>query len=253
MTRMLILLAVPLTAGPLHAQVNIERFRRDVRRTGWFASSSVDLSVRTGNVDLVLIGLGTRFDYVGANTRTMLVASGDVGWEHGERFSNRGLLHVRQAFATQGRLAAETFAQIDYDRSRALAFRALVGAGPRVELVRRRTARLSGGTALMLEHERLDLSTTARHPRRTTHQRWSSYLAANLGSGEPLRFAVTTYVQPRLDDFGDTRVLLDGGVAARAGGPASLTLSFALRYDSRPPDATRALDTTVRSGITVEW
>jgi hypothetical protein len=252
MIRSLYFVAV-LLAAPLDAQVNIERLRRDVGTAGWSASSTADLAVHAGNVDLMLLGLGTRLDHVGAATHTMLVLSGDFGWQRGERFSNRGLAHLRRAFGSSRTIHPEAFGQIDYDRSRSLAFRALVGAGPRAELAHGETARVSAGTAYLLEHERLDLPVTAAHPRRTTHHRWSSYVAASFGSGDPLHAGVTAYVQPRLDAFEDVRLLLDGSVAARAGGPASLLLTVALRYDSRPPDGARPLDATLKGGIGIQW
>lgn len=257
MSRSLVLFVVLGAAArpslPLVAQVNIERFRRAQGAAGWAAASTVDVSLRAGNEELFLIGIGGRLDHVGATTRSLILASGDLGWERGRRFSNRGLLHLRRAFRIPSAVYPEAFGQIDYDRARALAFRALVGAGPRAELVRGRGAGLSVGTAYMLEHERLDLPAAARHPRRTTHHRWSTYLAASFGSGEPLAAGLTAYVQPRLDDFGDVRLLADGAVAARAGGPASLTLAIALRYDSRPPDGTRSLDATLKRGVAIEW
>jgi hypothetical protein len=249
----LVLGAAALPPPPLEAQVNIERFRRADRDTGWTAVSTVDLSLRAGNEDLVLVGLSGRIDHVGAATRSLVLVSGDLGWQRGRRFSNSGVLHLRRTFLTPRAVHPEAFVQIDYDRARALAFRALVGTGPRVELVQGGGARLALGTAYMLEHERLDLPATALHPRRTTHHRWSSYLATSFGSGERLAAGLTAYVQPRLGDFGDVRLLADGSVAARAGGPASLALTLALRYDTRPPDGTRSLDATLKSGVAIEW
>lgn len=247
-----------LAAVPAHlsAQVNIERFRRAGGDTGWSVVSAVDLALRAGNEELVLVGLSVRTGHVGRATRSLIVASGDLGWERGRRFSNRGLLHLRRAFLTPRAVHPEIFVQMDYDRARALAFRALVGTGPRAELVRDKEgggARLAVGTAYMLEHERLDLPPTAIHPRRTTHHRWSSYVALRAGTGAPLAAGLTAYVQPRLGDWGDTRVLADGTVAARAGGSASLALTISLRYDSRPPDDTRSLDATLKSGIAIAW
>jgi hypothetical protein len=47
--------------------------------------------------------------------------------------------------------------------------------------------------------------------------------------------------------------LLDGSLGARAGSRASLTVTVALRYDSRPPDGAESLDATLKSGIAIEW
>ncbi len=245
------LLLVPAPA--LRAQVNTERLRRSVEQPGVSGSAGLNALVRTGNVSLVLLSSNARVDYDAGRWIVFLVGTGDVGWQDGERFSNAGLLHFRQGWLARPWLQPETFEQIDYDRSRSLSFRALLGGGPRFNLLRGPLWHLSLGTAVMFEHEELDLPPGSVHPRQTDVLRWSNYLTASAGEGRRVAAVFTVYAQPRFSDFGDVHLLADGRLAVQLTGTLSLTQTLNLRYDSRPPDATRSLDTTWQTGLAVEW
>lgn len=242
-----------MAAMPLAAQVNTERLRLDNDTAGLSGDARGDLTVRTGSVSLVLLGLGGRVDMSTPGTLTFLVGSGNVGWQDGRRFSNEGLAHLRHSRTIAPWLRAEAFTQVDYNKSRKLDFRSLLGLGPRFELVRDPTVHLAVGTAWMLEHERYDLPDSASHPHEVTTQRWSNYVSARLDPSDRLGIVLTTYAQPRFDDFGDIRVLADARIALTLSGPVALANSFNARYDSRPPDGVTDMDTTLRTGIAVEW
>jgi hypothetical protein len=252
-TPLLALLVLSVTAPPLAAQVNTERLRLADDTAGLSGDARGDLTVRTGSVSLVLLGLGGRIDVATGRTLTFLVGSGNVGWQDGRRFSNEGLAHLRHSRAIGPSLRAEGFTQLDYNKSRKLDFRSLLGLGPRFELVRNPAFHLAVGTAWMLEHERYDLPDSASHPQEVTTQRWSNYVSARLDPSNRLGIVLTTYAQPRFDDFGDIRILADARLALTLTGPVALTNSFNARYDSRPPDGVTDLDTTLRTGIAVEW
>ena len=63
------------------------------------------------------------------------IGSGDLGWEGKERFSNEALAHLRYVRALGSRLHGEAFGQVNYDQSRRLDFRGLVGSGIRLALI----------------------------------------------------------------------------------------------------------------------
>lgn len=245
-------LLLPLP-GKLRAQVNTERLRRSVEQPGVSGATGLTALVRTGNVSLVLVNATARLDYDAGRWITFLVGAGDVGWQDGERFSNAGLLHFRQGLLVRPWLQPETFEQIDYDRSRLLSFRALLGGGPRFNLLRGPLWHLSVGTAAMFEHEALDLPAGAAHPRETDVMRWSNYVTASAGTGRRIAGVFTIYAQPRFSDLGDARILADGRLAVQLSGTLSLTQTLNLRYDSRPPDGIRGLDTSWQTGLAVEW
>jgi putative salt-induced outer membrane protein YdiY len=250
---LLLALAALSIAKPATAQVNIERLRRAQADSGFTGTLGANLTARTGNVSLVLLNVDGRLDYGRPGWLAFLVGNADIGWQGGQRFSNSGLLHLRGNRLLSSVVAGELFTQVDYDRSRLLSFRAIVGGGARLDLARSVRWRLSTGTGLMFEHERLELPPTASHPDETNAVRWTNYVTGNFRDAERLSIAGTLYAQPRVDGFGDVRLLSDLRLAVQLVGALSLTVTSRIRYDSRPPDGIESLDTALTTGLALEW
>lgn len=244
---------VLMQASALSAQVNTERLRRDSLPPGLSASLDGAVSLHTGNVDFTLVELAGRVDLAGRSGTTFLVGRGDLGFQGGERFTRSGMLHLRRVRPLSTRLAAEAFGQVDHDRSRLLSFRGLLGGGARILVLGRQGVAVHTGIGYMFEHERLDLPADAVHPARTSNHRLTTYTTARLAVGSSGAASLTVYVQPRLDEIDDVRVLGDARLSAGLTDRMSLTMSFDLRYDSRPPDTVSRLDSTLRTGLGVTF
>lgn len=245
------------TATVLAAQVNTERLRRTPTHHGIVGSAGVDFTARTGNVSLVLFNVNGRVDYVQPKWLAFLVGATDVGWKDGRRFSNAGLLHLRYDYDLTARVIAEAFTQVDYDKSRLLDFRDIAGFGPRFLLLKDSAWTVAFGTDVMYEHETYGAPAGPFPPGfplpDENTSRWSNYLTVKGGAGTRLAVVLTGYAQPRFDDFGDIRVLADGRVAVQLVGSLSLTVSSTVRYDSRPPNTIRPVDTMTEAGVSIEW
>ena len=243
-------MCVPTSAS---SQVNIEQLRRDsvVRRLS--GSLEIAFSARTGNVDLVKLDASARLDYAINDFRTFVIVSGDNGWESGERFSNEALLHFRQVFRTEDRVKPEFFEQLNYDKSRRLTFRALIGGGLRFTLTRRGGSRLWLGTAYMFEREHLDLTAGAVDPDRTSTHRWTSYLSSRIVVTDRATLVWSVYVQPAFDDLDDVRVLADVRLGVGVSRSLSLVTSFQILADSEPPEDVESVDTTLKTGFTIQF
>ncbi|MDX1647729.1 MAG: DUF481 domain-containing protein [Longimicrobiales bacterium] len=250
-----LLLAMFLAVSPpvLSAQVNVEALRRDDPPLGSSGTLGGDLTVRTGNVDFVQLGLEARLYHVTERITTLVVGDGGLGFLRSNRFASSGLAHYRQTFSYRPYLSPEWYAQLNYDRSQRLSFRAIVGGGARTSLTSGEWGDFGAGSALMLEHERLSLPDTAAHPARTTTMRWSNFLTLRVVPTETTVITSTTYAQPEFGDPGDIRVLESFRLATSITETLSLTVSFNLRYDSDPPDGIAVLDTTLRTGVTYSY
>ena len=249
------LLATVLCGGaaPATAQVNIEQLRRDDADRGVSGSMGLDFAFRTGNVEIVKFDITGRLDYAVNDFRTFVTAGVDFGWEGGNTFSSEAIVHVRQVFRGEDRIKPEFFQQINYDKLRALQFRGLLGGGVRFTLARWNGSRIWYGTAYMFEREHLDLPAGSVHPDRTSYHRWSHYLSSRVPLNDNAGVVWTVYAQPRFDDFGDVRVLADTRLIVGVAGPAAVSMSFLVRWDSRPPDDIEGLDTAFKTGIRVSF
>ena len=250
---------VPIAAAVLclamqaWGQVNIEQMRGADSPEGFRAVAGVDLSLRAGNAEVWQAALGLRADHGSLDRWSLVLVQGELGWNDGRRFSNEGLAHARQAWRWGGPWWIETFAQADYDRSRALEGRGLAGGGVRLRLYADNKTFLRWGSGYMIEREWLDLPPGASHADRSTAHRWNNYLALQWGFGKGGRCALTAYAQPRVDAPGDARLLADGRLGADLGARVSLVNSLKLRYDSRPPDGIEKLDLSFKSGVEVSF
>ena len=243
---------IALAAGlpfPASAQVNVEALRQDDPPLGYSGAFGGDLTLRTGNVELLQIGLNARLYRVTESATSLIVGNGGIGLLGGSSFASSGLLHFRQTYQFNETILPEWWGQLNYDRPQLLDFRAVTGGGVRASFARGEWGQLGAGAALMLEHERLNLPDTAIHADRTTLIRWSTFLTLRLVPNENLVITSTTYVQPGFAEFRDLRALANFRVAASVTDELDLTISFDLRYDSRPPDLIAALDTSLRTGL----
>lgn len=253
MSRHALLLVALLAPAHLHAQVDIESLRPEAASEGVSGSLGGDLTVKTGNTDLVETDLRARLDWVRGSAATLLIGEGGLGLLSNDKFSSSGLLHLRHTRWLAEHVAPEAFAQVNYDRPLLLDYRALVGAGLRFGFASGDWGAVGAGSSVMWERERLDLPPDATHPDRTDTMRNSTFLTMRLVGSEAFVVSSTAYIQPALDDLGDLRILENLGVAATLTERLALTVTFDLRYDSGPPDGLAALDTKLKTGLTLAF
>lgn len=248
-----LLLAPTAPLGRASAQVNIERLRLAPDSLGLTGSVGLTLTFASGNTEKRRGDGEARMDYTSVTRSLFGIVRGDFDWTGGERVSNRGLLHVRHIERRDRSLSPELFGQVNYDKARSLDFRGLVGAGVRVGVASGERGRASLGLAYMFEREELGIPPESEHPVETSHHRLSSFLTLALEPRPGLALASTSYVQPRLDAFDDVRVLSQSRLAVQLLGPLSMDVTLDLSYDARPPDDVESLDTSLRTGITVQF
>jgi hypothetical protein len=242
--------ALPMTLPiPVDAQVNVEALRQEDPPLGRSGTFGGDLTVRTGNVDLVQLNLNARLYLVTESVTRLIVGNGGLGLQGGDRFASSGLLHYRETYRPDNLISPEWYGQLNYDRPQLLDFRVVAGGGARTSFASGDWGDFGMGAALFLEHERLDLADTAVHDNETTAIRGSYFLTLRLVSSENLVITSTTYLQPEVGNWGDLRTLANLQLATSVTDALDLTVSFDLRYDSRPPDEISALDTSLRTGI----
>ena len=246
--RLLIVLAASLPL-PVSAQVNVEALRQEDPPLGYSGTFGGDLTLRTGNVELVQVDLNARLYMVTESVTTLMVGNGGLGLQGGSRFASSGLLHYRETHRYNDLISPEWYGQLNYDRPQLLDFRVVTGGGARTSFANGEWGEFGMGAALFLEHERLDLSDAAVHDNRTTAIRGSSFLTLRLVPNENLVITSTTYLQPAVGNWSDLRTLANFRVAASVTDELDLTVSFDLRYDSGPPDEISALDTSLRTGL----
>jgi putative salt-induced outer membrane protein YdiY len=253
----ILLLASLLALGPLfsvtHAQINMERFRRATQKKGLEGNADFDFTIMTGNTDFSLVGLNSRLNYNWGKSYTFLVLNGSIGWNMGERFMDQNMAHLRHVLALTSRLQNEWFVQFDSNRKRLLSGRELFGVGLRAKVVTTRLAKLRVGAAYMYEYERYDLAAGNSHPDRVKAHRLSSYATLEVGQEKGFSLLNVTYFQPALADWRDNRILSENALTTDLTAFLALKVTFTMRYDTRPPDGIKKLDTISKTGLALKF
>jgi putative salt-induced outer membrane protein YdiY len=249
---LVLLLLVGFGVAPASAQVNTERMRA-LEVEGVRTTLGGDVAVQSGNVDLFEVGATARIDARRTPHYTFLAAETRYGIEDGERFRDRTFGHLRYNYRLRSWLVAEAFTQLERDGFARLQLRTLAGAGVRVQYVGTKTLKVFQGTTPMYEYETLTDDGADQSPETTSTVRWSNYLNARLRITESVQFAGTVYVQPRVDEGDDVRVLHQAALGVDVTEHVRLTAELDVRYDSRPPDTVESLDVALRNGLKVSF
>jgi len=234
------------------AQVNTERMRA-LEVEGVRTTLGGNVAVQSGNVDLFEVGATARVDARRTPHYAFLAAETHYGVEDGERFRDRTFGHLRYNYRLRSWLVAEAFTQLERDGFARLQLRTLVGAGLRVQYVDTEVLKVFQGTTPMYEHENLTADGLGDHPETTSTMRWSNYVNARLRITKNVQFSGTVYVQPRVDEVDDVRVLHQAALGVDITKHVCFTAELDLRYDHRPPDTVESLDLTLRNGLTVSF
>ena len=234
------------------AQVNIEKYNNLNSKNGLNGNLSFYISAKTGNTDIQEFEIDGRVNFKGDKFYSFLIGQGEYGWNKGKEYSNNALLHFRYIRALNEIFNPEFFAQINYNKSRLLEFRSLIGLGLRTTIISDSTIDFSYGTAYMYEYENLDNSKSILQLDKTYFHRWSNYISYSAIVSNNSRLSIVIYAQPRFDDFSDIRMLSENHLSVGLTDKLSLSCNFSLMYYSKPPIDVKELDTNTKVGLSIK-
>jgi hypothetical protein len=246
---LLALWANPASAGIVNVQSSLVS-PADEGLSGSLTGSAL---LKTGNVELLILrGQGTA-RYRSGDHLWVAIINGNFGRNTDGTFLSRTFEHIRYRYRLNKRLTAEAFTQHEYAKFRRLTFRALFGAGPKIDIVQKKKYSMAVGVAYMLELERLLDDGEIDAGNSDTAHRASSYVTGHYELDKRLQLVETFYVQPRLDDFGDIRLLNQSSLVVKANDKLSFSTSFSIAYDRAPPATIKRVDTQLTSSITLSF
>ena len=235
------------------AQVNTERFREDEDSVGFSGFIDLEGILASGNTDFQLISLGGRLNYNWGDDYTFLIADGGYGWENGNSFVDQILAHLRHVITTGDLIQIELFTQFDNNKKRLLLARELLGGGLRFRILKTEHFKFRLGIAYMFETERYELPENSVHPQTTQLHRFTSYVTLKFELNKILSFISTTYYQPSIADINDYKLFSENALLVDAGEVFDFFVKFNLRYDARPPDTIKNIDTFSRIGFSFKF
>lgn len=220
------------------------------------ASGDVALKVtwRSGNNPLFdLGGAGTVLVRHG-RVLALALARGEYGRSGGVTLTEKSFEHLRARVTIDCRWRWEVFLQHEFDKFRRLSFRAVAGTGPALQLVDQPELSLLAGAAYLLDFERLDdRMGTLDAGREDVSSRASLYLTGHEDLSTSVSIIETVYVQPRLTDPSDVRLLGELSVQSKLTKHTALKDSFVIAYDDTPPEGVKRLDTALEVALLVSF
>lgn len=231
------------------AQVNTERMRRIVDE-GFHIQVSASGAYATGNTEFLQVNSGGRIDAVQGDHAGFIVSQFSLARANDAAVLSRAFAHIRYNNDVTPLVTAELFAQVERDEQQLLARRYLVGGGVRFNVIDEATHGFALGTTPMFELEQLrEGAVLPGGDTESIGYRLSNYVTGRFKVSETTFASATTYVQPRLNDFNDVRVLAQGRLGVDVNKNLRVQLTANTRYDSRPPVGIEETDFSVTGGF----
>lgn len=230
-----------LPTALVQAQVNTEVMRVGKPEPGFSGLVGANFNVQDGTVDFLEVSGNGQLNYNQGLHSLLLSSTAGYGKTEGDAFARKAFGHMRWTAMWLPRLGSEVFTQVEYDRFLRQRLRWLVGAGPRVQVIRDETFEAFWGIAYMIEREVLNIPASDPHPEHGTYHRATTYVSLKWVPTKAMSLVQTIYVQPRIDRFSDVRMLEQADLRVAVWSLLSLKTSITVRYDGRPP---RGVDKT---------
>jgi putative salt-induced outer membrane protein YdiY len=236
-----------------HAQiVNVLPAAR-AATSGLSGSITAGLDVSSGNTDATELQADGNITYLSGRHLLLLVLRGELAEQSGTRYFERIFEHLRYRRRLRRVLFVEAFVQHEFDRFRRLSLRALAGVGGRVALALGEQGTLAVGTTPMAEWERLRPGREPDAGDETLVLRLSNYVSLDVRVAKNVRVGQALFVQPRLSDTGDIRLLSESTLSVEAGALLVLPVSFRVAHDTEPPDGVEKTDVRLQSSIGIAF
>jgi len=255
-----VLVLAALTASrAAHAQiVDVQALIGKDVKEGASGKLAASVDWRTGNTKLVHVGGAVIALYRHHDHLVFAVVRGEYGRSAAlgaplATTVSKTFEHLRYRWQVAPWFATESFVQNEADRFRRLRIRALAGAGGRFTLAECTNYAVNAGVAYMVEYEQLVSDGLVDSGASDLDSRISSYLVGTYALNDKVKASETVYVQPRITDPRDIRLLSEAALTSKLTAKIAFKASFTVAYDSRPPPSTAKTDTSLQSGITIDF
>lgn len=244
-----------LLAAPLQAQtiLNTERFQlADV--DGFHLSGDLALDVQRGNTRILDARAAGMVGSLEGRHWPRVIFGGRFLSRRDDSLLDEQFVQLRYSYILSSATRTFHFIQAQKNESLLLQSRWLLGSGVRRTFLSTDRVRISAGTGLMGEWERLDPGTLGpEDERRLRALRMANLAVVSLELERGARILNILYLQPDVTDPGDLRVLNELGLLLPVTEWIRATMSLEWRRDTRPPSTLRRDDLKLRMGLGVEF
>ena len=157
-----------------------------------------------------------------------------------DNLQDDGFFHLRYGRLLNKRFTWEAFSQLQHNRQLRIDLRWLAGTGPRFLLYNKPRQKAYLGVLYMFEYDEIVASNTIWRDHRL-----SSYLSVHLQLTPNLDFASTSYYQPLIGNFAESRVSSVNSLSFKFTDHLQFRIQFNISYDGRLAKETENVPATV--------
>ncbi len=234
---------------PVKAQViNIEgkRFMNDTN--GWVGNADFNFNVFNNTQQVLQFSNTLRIQYQKNRSRFILLNDLNFIKAGNTDFANAGYQHFRYNYKVSKWITMEAFTQTQYNPVLKLDFRYLIGAGPRLKLLKKEHAKIYIAALYMYEYDDI-----VADPVNLYEHRMSSYVTCTFSVLKNVEFTSTTFYQPNIEDWYDYRIANDSGLEIHINKHLNFKSSFNMLYDTYQPIGIPELVYSFRNGLSIKF
>lgn len=231
--RVWLLLVVWALSAPALAIINIEELRMDESVAGWQMSTTLNLSGQRGNIDEDKFALNGATQWISndLNRRYLLLLSTAIDQAEGFTYSEEYFAHLRRTRQITADWSWEVFTQYQKEPLNNSYTRELLGTNARYKLQR---TPFNGHAGMGIMYERRSVAPAIANRAQANDWRFNFYMDSVYPISEQAEWAISFYVQPRVDKPSDVRSIVNLGLTSRVTRLFSLTLDISFNNESNP-------------------
>jgi len=225
--------------------MNVETLRQS-HKNGFFGSVNLKATGASGSTDKFVNNFSNQNVYRSDKNEFLFFANHLYGEVSNTKNTERGSFHVRYSRSVSKVNALEFYAQVEYDRFRALRLRRIYGSGIRVRVLDKEEMSLYFGAGAFFENEDLDVDPDEKTAR------GNMYAAYVHTFSNAVKISSTLYYQPSLSQS-DFRLQLNTSIGVPLTEKFKFTVEFRAAHDSLPPTDIVKTDTLYLTGIAYSY
>lgn len=232
----------------LNAQViNIEKQRKDKDKS-FYGNVRASLQYQESNTSLWRTSINGDIYLRMKKHLLMSFTNWDYFRSGKDQLQNFGFEHLRYNWMIDSTFTIEVFGQYQFDDFRNIEYRALGGAGVRIDLFVNDSIRWFTGLSGMYEDRFFTYEGTGQH-----HWRINLYTNLNWDLSSNVNLSGIIYYQPAVDDFSDHNISAEARFKIDLIQKLKFYVSGTLTYETNPPEGTSNLYTVIKNGISWEF
>ena len=245
----LLLLSCFLSVAAKTQIVNIETARMQSDTTGWMGSAGAAVALTKNTEQIFSADIGAHIQYKSQKSLVLLLGSYSFLKGASQQLIDNTFFHLRYNYKLNAMVRWEFFTQLQQNRITGIRSRFLAGMGPRFKLLSTKFIRLYAASLLMYEVEK------EKSPGNPIHYdfRGSSYVSFTITPNKQLEIISTSFFQPLIRNFRDSRILNQVSLRVKAGKKLAIRVNWNYLNDSNPVNGFPSVNYSLSTGIDYDF